>query len=49
VASDDQAQHDAAMLLMRHRFDLASSAEIAAVWAASARQATGVAAEIGVS
>jgi nicotinamidase-related amidase len=34
VGSDDKAQHDASMLLMRHRFDLASSAEIAAVWRA---------------
>jgi nicotinamidase-related amidase len=32
VASDDKAQHDAAMLLMRHRFDLATAAEISAVW-----------------
>lgn len=32
VGSDDKAQHDAAMLLMRHRFDLATSAEISAVW-----------------
>src|ERR1700733_7249750 len=28
VASDDKAQHDASMLLMRHRFDIASGAEI---------------------
>ncbi|MDT4903665.1 MAG: biuret amidohydrolase [Pseudonocardiales bacterium] len=34
VGSDDKTQHDASMLLMRHRFDLASSAEIAAVWRA---------------
>jgi nicotinamidase-related amidase len=33
VASDDPAQHDASLLLMRHRFDLATSEEIAAVWA----------------
>jgi len=32
VGSDDKAQHDAAMLLMRHRFDLATSPEISAVW-----------------
>jgi nicotinamidase-related amidase len=32
VASDDRAQHDASMLLMRHRFDLASSSEIMASW-----------------
>lgn len=37
VASDDQAQHDALMLLMRHRFDLARSDEIVATWAESAR------------
>jgi len=47
VASDDPAQHDAAMLLMRHRFDLASSAEVAAVWASAAPRATEVAARIG--
>ena len=35
VGSDDKAQHDAAMLLMRHRFDLAPAAEIRAVWAAA--------------
>ncbi len=32
VGSDDKAQHDASMLLMRHRFDLADSAEINAIW-----------------
>lgn len=32
VGSDDKAQHDASMFLMRHRFDLASAEEIAAVW-----------------
>lgn len=32
VASDDVAQHEASLLLMRHRFDLASGAEIGAVW-----------------
>ena len=32
VGSDDPAQHDASMLLMRHRFDIASSEQIAAVW-----------------
>lgn len=35
VASDDHAQHDASMLLMRHRFDMADSTEIATVWAAA--------------
>ncbi len=33
VASDDQAQHEAAMLLMRHRFDLADTDAIAEAWA----------------
>ena len=32
VASDDKAQHDASMLLMRHRFDIATSAEIQRLW-----------------
>ena len=36
VASDDRAQHDASMLLMRHRFDISSSDEILGVWASSA-------------
>lgn len=35
VASDDPAQHDASMLLMRHRFDTATEAEIRTVWADS--------------
>jgi nicotinamidase-related amidase len=35
VASDDRAQHDASLLLMRHRFDLASSEEILAEWSQS--------------
>ncbi len=33
VASDDREQHEASMLLMRHRFDIATSGEIADVWA----------------
>jgi nicotinamidase-related amidase len=33
VASDDRAQHDASLLLMRHRFDLAPSDAILGVWA----------------
>ncbi len=33
VASDDRAQHEASMLLMRHRFDIASAADISACWA----------------
>jgi nicotinamidase-related amidase len=32
VASDDRAQHDASLLLMRHRFDLAPSEAIRGVW-----------------
>jgi nicotinamidase-related amidase len=32
VASDDRAQHDASLFLMRHRFDLTTAAEILAVW-----------------
>jgi nicotinamidase-related amidase len=32
VASDDRAQHDASMLLMRHRFDLATGDEIRGLW-----------------
>lgn len=35
VASDDREQHEASMLLMRHRFDMATAAEIASVWTAS--------------
>ena len=32
VASDDRAQHEASMLLMRHRFDLATGTAIQHVW-----------------
>lgn len=32
VASDDREQHDASMLLMRHRFDIATTASIGSVW-----------------
>lgn len=32
VASDDREQHEASMLLMRHRFDLATGDEITQVW-----------------
>ena len=32
VASDDRDQHDASLLLMRHRFDLAHTSEVTAVW-----------------
>jgi nicotinamidase-related amidase len=34
VASDDKEQHEASMLLMRHRFDLATAAALEQVWAA---------------
>jgi nicotinamidase-related amidase len=36
VASDDPSQHDAAMLLMRHRFDIATGDEVAHVWKSAA-------------
>lgn len=32
VGSDDKEQHDASMLLMRHRFDLATADQISMVW-----------------
>jgi nicotinamidase-related amidase len=32
VASDDKSQHEASLLLMRHRFDIASAADIESVW-----------------
>jgi nicotinamidase-related amidase len=32
VASDDKAQHEASMLLMRNRFDIASGDEIKRIW-----------------
>jgi nicotinamidase-related amidase len=32
VASDDSAQHEASMLLMRHRFDIVEQAEIERIW-----------------
>jgi nicotinamidase-related amidase len=35
VASDDRAQHDASLLLMAHRFDLASVAAVVDCWAAA--------------
>lgn len=45
VASDDREQHDASLLLMRHRFDIATAEEIVAVWSgretAAARRAAG--------
>jgi nicotinamidase-related amidase len=41
VASDDPEQHEASMLLMRHRFDLARAEEIENAWAAASRAAAG--------
>jgi nicotinamidase-related amidase len=41
VASDDQAQHEASLLLMRHRFDLAVGADILRVWQNRASPETG--------
>lgn len=38
VASDDKAQHEAAMLLMRHRFDLARADEIVQAWTDAPRR-----------
>lgn len=32
VGSDDRAQHDASLSLMRHRFDLATGADLARIW-----------------
>lgn len=32
VGSDDKAQHDASLLLMRNRFDLATGEQIAQIW-----------------
>jgi len=39
VGSDDRQQHDASLLLMRHRFDVAQSPEISAMWATAATTA----------
>jgi nicotinamidase-related amidase len=41
VASDDRAQHDASLFLMRHRFDIASSTEILGLWAGAATAVPG--------
>jgi nicotinamidase-related amidase len=40
VASDDRAQHDASLFLMRHRFDMAESEELVREWARSSTAAT---------
>jgi nicotinamidase-related amidase len=42
VASDDRAQHEASMFLMRHRFDIATSEQILGEWA-RARTSVGTA------
>ena len=39
VASDDPRQHDASLLLMRHRFDVMNSDEILEQWSASHNRA----------
>jgi nicotinamidase-related amidase len=36
VGSDDMEQHEASLVLMRHRFDMASGAKIAEIWRAGA-------------
>ena len=41
VGSDDREQHDASMLLMRHRFDLAASDEIMDLWSTDPREQHG--------
>lgn len=41
VASDDRAQHDASMLLMRHRFDLATGKNIGDMWETAATGTVG--------
>jgi nicotinamidase-related amidase len=40
VASDDRAQHAASLLLMRHRFDLASGDAIGRVWRSGGEERT---------
>ena len=41
VASDDRAQHEASLLLMRHRFDMASADEVLGIWQAGAHSDRG--------
>ena len=38
VASDDRAQHDASMLLMRNRFDVVDAGQIQTLWSAAATE-----------
>lgn len=40
VASDDKEQHEASLLLMRHRFDMARAKEISSVWERRPRDAS---------
>ncbi len=40
VASDDRVQHEASMVLMNHRFDLAEGADVSEVWSQSAPDRT---------
>jgi nicotinamidase-related amidase len=40
VASDDPRQHEASLLLMRHRFDVVASAAILGVWATQVGEKT---------
>ena len=49
VASDDPRQHEAALLLMEHRFDVTTCASIAATWAQAARRPPPILAERAVS
>ncbi|MEP6811981.1 MAG: isochorismatase family cysteine hydrolase [Actinomycetota bacterium] len=44
VASDDREQHEASLLLMRHRFDIACADEILGIWAGRAAVSAGAAA-----
>lgn len=39
VASDDRAQHDASLFLMRHRFDVVCSADILRLWTQGLKEA----------
>ena len=41
VASDDRAQHEASIFLMRHRFDLSNGSEIRKVWETAQRTGGG--------
>ncbi|HSK16846.1 MAG TPA: isochorismatase family cysteine hydrolase [Gaiellaceae bacterium] len=47
VASDDREQHEASLLLMRHRFDIATAEEILAIWSAQEPAGSQPASEVG--